>query len=120
MIRRIDAGVMTGRILHRWTGGKRMLWNLGTGWLVLAATAVAILSFIVATVLNALLGEEGFGATGNASIITFGFFGGIWLANTLGHHLADVQRAIATGLGGAFLLLTVLVVLKAAMRRLSG
>lgn len=97
-----------------------MVWNLGAGWLVLAATAVAILSFIVATVLNALLGEEGFGAGGNAAIITVGFFGGIWLANMLGHHLAEVQRAIATGLGGAFLLLAVLILLKAAARRLGG
>ncbi len=97
-----------------------MLLNLGTWWLVLAGTCVAILSFIIATVLNALMREEGFGATGNASVITAGFFGGILLANTLGHHLVDVQRAIAIGLAGSFLLLALLVMLKAAMRRLSG
>ena len=96
-----------------------MLSNIEPGWLVLAATAVAILSFIVATALDALLAQEGFGATGNAAIITIGFFGGIYGANLLGHRLGDIQTAIATGLGGAFLLLAVLVVLKAAMRRLS-
>jgi hypothetical protein len=97
-----------------------MLWNIEPLWLVLAATSVAILSFIVATALNALLGHEGFGATGNAAIITIGFFGGIYGANALGHRLADVQMAITTGLAGAFLLLAALVVLKAAMRRLNG
>ena len=97
-----------------------MLWNLEIGWLVMAGTGVAILSFIIATALNALLGEEGFGATGNAAIITTGFFGAIWLANTLGHHLGEVQRAIATGLGGAFLLFAALVAFKAAMRRLGN
>ena len=97
-----------------------MLLNLGTGWLVLAATVVAILSFIVATVLDALLGEEGFGAVGNTAALTAGFFGGIHAANMAGYRLADVQTAVATGLGGAFLLLAILVVLRAAMRRLGG
>ncbi len=97
-----------------------MLWNIEPGWLLLAVTSVAILSFIVATALNALLGPEGFGATGNAVIITIGFFGGIYGANMLGRRLTDVQAAITTGLGGAFLLLAALVMLKAAMRRLSG
>lgn len=97
-----------------------MLWNIEPGWLLLAGTSVAILSFIVATALNALLGTEGFGATGNAAIITIGFFGGIYGANLLGRRLADVQSAIVTGLGGAFLLLAALVVVKAAMRRLNG
>ncbi|MBE0692401.1 MAG: hypothetical protein IH590_04760 [Aquamicrobium sp.] len=97
-----------------------MLWNLGFGWLVMAATAVVILSFIVAMALNALMGEEGFGAAGNAAIIAIGFFAGIYVANLMGYRLADVQRAIATGLGGSFVLLGVLVALKAAMRRLIG
>ena len=97
-----------------------MLWNLGIGWLMMAGTAVVILSFIIATALNAFLGEEGFGATGNAAIITAGFFGAIWVLNTLGHNLAEVQRAIATGMGGAFLLLAALVALKAALRRLGN
>ena len=97
-----------------------MLWNLGTGWLVLAVTVVAILSFIVAIALNALLGEEGFGATGNSAIMTAGFFAGIYVANMAGYRLADVQAAVTSGLGGAYALLTVLIALKAAMRRLSG
>jgi hypothetical protein len=97
-----------------------MLWNLGAGWLVLAATTVAILSFIIAVSLNGLLGDEGFGANGNASIITAGFFGGVLFVNLLGHDLADVQLAVAVGLAGAFVLLAFLVMLKAAMRRLGG
>ena len=97
-----------------------MLWNLGLEWLMLATATVAILSFIVATALDALLGEEGFGATGNAAILTIGFFAGIYLANLFGYRLEEVKLATATGLGGAFLLLTLLVGFKAAMRRLNG
>ena len=69
---------------------------------------------------DALLGEEGFGATGNAAILTIGFFAGIYLANLFGYRLEEVKLATATGLGGAFLLLTLLVGFKAAMRRLNG
>lgn len=97
-----------------------MLWNMGFGWLVIAGTAVVILSFIVAMALNTLMGEEGFGAAGNAAIIAAGFFGGIYVANLMGYHLADVQRAITAGVGGSFVLLALLVLLKAAMRRLNG
>lgn len=95
-----------------------MVWNLGLWWLVLAATAVFILSFILALALDALLGGEGFGATGNTVVLTVGFFGGVYGANMAGYRLADAQAAIVTGLGGAFLLLAALVVVKAAMRRL--
>ena len=67
-----------------------MLWNLGFMWLAMAVAAVVILSFIVATALNALIGEEGFGATGNAAVMAAGFFVGIYLANSLGYRLADI------------------------------
>lgn len=97
-----------------------MLWNLGFMWLAMAVAAVVILSFIVATALNALMGDEGFGATGNAAVIAAGFFAGIYLANSLGYRLADMKLAIPVGLGSAFALLVLLVALKAAMRRMIG
>ena len=97
-----------------------MLWNLGAGWLLMAVVVVAILSFIVATALNALLGREAFGATGNAVVITVGFFLGILAANNLGYRLADVKLAVAVGLGGAFVCFSLLVALKAALRRFTG
>ena len=51
-----------------------MLWNLGTDWLLFTVVVVGILSFIVSMGLNAIMREDGFGATGNALIITGGFF----------------------------------------------
>jgi hypothetical protein len=95
-----------------------MLWNLGSGWLLLAFVVVGIFSFILAMGLNAIMGEDGFGAVGNAVIITAGFFLAISVANHLGYRLTDLTRASVTGLAGAFLCLTALAALKAALNRL--
>ena len=97
-----------------------MLLNVGFMWLAMAVAAVVIVSFIVATALHAVVGDEGFGATGNAAVMAAGFFAGIYIANSLGYRLADVRQAIPVGVGGAFALFGLLVVLKAAMRRLVG
>lgn len=94
-----------------------MLLNLGPGWLLMAVVVVGILSFILAMALNAIIGEDGFGANGNAIIITVGFFLAIFVANNLGYRLADLRLAIATGLTGAFVCLTVLIALKAVLSR---
>lgn len=95
-----------------------MLWNLDPGWLLIAFAVVGILSFIVAMALNAIMGEDGFGATGNAVVITAGFFLAIFVANHLGYRLIDLRMAVATGLGGAFACLALLAVMKAALNRL--
>lgn len=97
-----------------------MLWNLGFIWLAIALVCVIILSFIVATMLDALIGNEAFGAAGNAAVMTFGFFAAIYLANSLGYRLNDLARAIPVGVGGAFALFGFLVVFKGTMRRLFG
>ena len=118
--RHIDAGVTTGRILIRSLvrKGNGMLWNLGTDWLLIAVAIVGVLSFIVAMGLNAIMGEDGFGATGNAVIITAGFFLAIFSANSFGYRLTDLKLAVAAGLIGAFACLAVLIALKAALNRL--
>lgn len=94
-----------------------MLWNLGSGWLFLAVVSVGILSFIVAMALNAILGSEGFGATGNAIIVTAGFFFSIYTVNMLGYRLDDIRLAMFAGLGGAGFALLTLLALKAALAR---
>ena len=53
-----------------------MLWNLPVLWLTMAVAAVVILSFIVATALDALIRDEAFGAIGNTVVMAFGFFCG--------------------------------------------
>lgn len=95
-----------------------MLWNLGFGWLLLAVAIVGILSFIIALALNAVMGEDGFGAIGNAVVITAGFFLTVFAANNFGYRLSDMTMAVAVGLSGAFACLSVLAVLKAGLGRL--
>lgn len=97
-----------------------MLWNLSFMWLMMAAAAVIILSFIISMALNALIQSEAFGVTGNTFVMTVGFFAAIYLANSMGHRLADMGRALPVGVGGAFALLGFLIVFKGAMRRLFG
>ena len=95
-----------------------MLWNLGADWLLIALAIVGILSFILALALNAIMGEDGFGATGNAVVITAGFFLAIFVANNLGYRLSDLKLALVIGLSGAFACLIVLAALKAGLNRL--
>ncbi len=94
-----------------------MLWNLDFVWLLLAVAAVSIVAFGLSIGLDAIMGEEGFGPTGNMVVITAGFFLSIFTANSLGIRLADLTMASAAGIAGAFLCLLVLVMLKAALNR---
>lgn len=94
-----------------------MLWNLGAEWLFIALVVVGILSFILAVALNAIMGDDGFGATGNALVMTAGFFLSIILANSLGYNLREVKLAMLVGLAGTFGLLFVLAAAKAALAR---
>lgn len=95
-----------------------MLWNLGMEWLMIAVAIVAILSFVVALALDAVVKEEGFGATGNAVIITVGFFFAIFTLNTLGHRMVSLNHAVSTGLFGAFICFSVLMVVKGVLKRI--
>ena len=94
-----------------------MLWNLAPGWLLLAFVTVGIFSFILAMALDAIMGESGFGATGNAVIIVVGFFLAIGAANRLGINLGDLKLAVAAGMGGSFVCLAVLTVTKGLLER---
>lgn len=95
-----------------------MLWNLDAGWLLLAVVIVGIFAFMVSMALNAVMGEDGFGATGNAVIITAGFFLTVFAANNFGYRLSDVSMAVVVGLAGAFACLAVLAMLKAGLNKL--
>ena len=95
-----------------------MVWNLDAGWLVLSFATVGILSFIVAMALNAVMGEDGFGATGNAVVIAGGFFLAILVANGLGYVLVDLKQVLWTGFGGAFVCMFLLASAKVFLSRL--
>ena len=95
-----------------------MLSKLDTPWLVFAVAAVAMLSYLFSTGLNALLREAGFGTVPNAIIMMFGFFGAIYAGNFVGMRFSLIE-GVFVGLAGAFVLLLALVLLKAALDRMA-
>jgi len=94
-----------------------MLWNLDTGWLLMAVAAVCIIAFIFGTALDAIMRDDGFGPTGNMVVFATGFFTAILALNSYGVPLRDLTVANATGLAGAFLSISILAVMKAALQR---
>ncbi|PWK63312.1 hypothetical protein [Aminobacter sp. AP02] len=92
-----------------------MLWNLDPGWLMMAVAFVAVMSFFFGAALDAIMKEDGFGPTGNMMLFTTGFFGAVLVANSYGISLRELSLATAWGLGGAFIFISVLALLKAAL-----
>ena len=95
-----------------------MLSNLDVSWFFFAVVTVAIFGFMLGMALDGVMGDDGFGATGNMVVITTGFFLGIFAANNWGVHFHDLKVAIGTGLGGAFIAVFFLALMKAAIGRL--
>lgn len=94
-----------------------MLMNLGLGWLLMAFAVVCIIAFMFGSALDAIMKEDGFGAIGNMALFVVGFFGAILAANEYGISLRDLKLAIAWGLGGAFAVIGILALAKAAIAR---
>jgi hypothetical protein len=94
-----------------------MIANLGFGWFVMALAVVGILSFLLSLGLDAILNREGFGAGGNAFIITVSFFLSLYALNWYGIRFRDVAEAAMMGVGGAFVTFLVLVLGKALANR---
>lgn len=95
-----------------------MLWNLEPGWLMMAVAFVAVLAFFFGAALDAIMKEDGFGPVGNMLLFTVGFFAAVLVANSYGIALRDLRLAVAWGLGGAFVLISLLALLKACLARL--
>ena len=95
-----------------------MLWNLDPGWLMMAIAFVAVMAFFFGAALDAIMKEDGFGPTGNMVLFTAGFFGAVLVANGYGIALRNLSLATAWGLGGAFVFISVLALLKAGIARL--
>lgn len=94
-----------------------MLSSLDTSSLLFAVAFVAIVSLMLGTVLDGVMQDEGFGPFGNMIIITAGFFFGIFAANRWGIRFTELEVAVATGLGGAFVALFTLSLAKAGIER---
>lgn len=98
--------------------GADMIWNLDSGWLMMAVATVAVLAFFFGSALDAIMRDDGFGPTGNMILFTVGFFIAVFVANSYGISLRDLRLAVAWGLGGAFALVSVLALAKAGLARI--
>ncbi|CDX34094.1 conserved membrane hypothetical protein [Mesorhizobium sp. ORS 3359] len=95
-----------------------MFLHLDTTWLLFAFLIIAGFGFFFGTALDAIMKESGFGPTGNTLLFIFGFFAAIVIAHKHGTSLSDLRLAVACGLGGAFVFISALALIKAGMARL--
>jgi len=96
-----------------------MLWNIDAGWLIMAFGTVAGVSYMMALMMESSIGKEGYGPFLHAAFITGGFFGAILAANYQGINLSDLKWALIYGGTGAFATMFVMLMLRAAVVRLS-
>ncbi len=94
-----------------------MLLHLDTSWLLMTVATVAVFGFFFGTALDAIMKDDGFGSTGNTLLFTVGFFAAVLIANSYGITLRDLKIAVAWGLGGAFIFISGLALLKAGLAR---
>lgn len=80
--------------------------------------AIAVLSFFIATSMDGVLGEDGFGVMGNQIVIMAGFYLGLMLARRYQFPLHDLAHIAVAGLCGAFVSLLVLSISKAILARM--
>lgn len=93
-----------------------MIWNLDSGWLMMALAAVAVMAFFFGSALDAIMRDDGFGPTGNMLLFTIGFLAAVVIANSYGISLRDLKTAVGYGLVGAFVLVSSLALVKARLR----
>jgi hypothetical protein len=96
-----------------------MLWNLDLGWLIMAFATVAGISYMLSLMMEASIGNEGYGPFLHAVFITGGFFLAIAGANYWGVNLRELKWALIYGGAGSFLLMLLMLLLRAAANRLS-
>lgn len=94
-----------------------MLWNLEPSWLMMAVASVIVMALFFGSALHAIMRDDGFGPIGNMVLFTAGFFIAIVAVNSWGVNLRDLTRAMATGLGGAFVVIATLAILKGVLAR---
>lgn len=79
---------------------------------------VAVLAFFLATAMDSVLGVDGFGVIGNQTIIISGFYLGWFVARRYHFPLSDFDNVVVSGLVGAFVMLTLLSIIKAVLSRM--
>lgn len=94
-----------------------MFMHLDPVWAVLAIGSIVVLSFFIGNAVDLILKGDGFGQWGNMIICAAGFFGALYMAPRLGYPLRDIRIAVSFGIGGGFVLLCLLALLKAVFSR---
>ena len=95
-----------------------MIWKLEPIWLALAFGMIAILTFLLGIMVDALVGDEAFGPVGNMMVMMAGFLAAIQLANHEGVAFRGLDTAPGAGLAGAFAALVLLALVTAGLNRL--
>jgi hypothetical protein len=95
-----------------------MLWSLDPIWLALTIGMVAILSYLLGIVVDALVDDDAFGPVGNMLILMSGFVTAILAANHEGVAFRGLDTATGVGLAGAFTAIILFAIAKAGLERL--
>lgn len=83
-----------------------------------AFCAIAVVAIVFGSILNSILGPDGFGPVGNAVILMAGFYIAVLAAKSQGLPMRDTTFAMATGMAGGFVCFVVLALLKGGIARL--
>ena len=94
-----------------------MLSTVDASTMAITATVLVMVALVFGTVLNAIVGENGFGPTGNAVLFALGCAAGTYLARRQGVDLHDFRLACAYSFGCATILFGAVVLIRAGLAR---
>ncbi|OXT02703.1 hypothetical protein B7H23_07410 [Notoacmeibacter marinus] len=86
--------------------------------IIIGSTIIACILLVSGFALNNMLDEDGYGPFGNTAILMLGFFGVLKALPELGYRVYTLPSVIFIGFGGAFGLIMLMVILKAALSRM--
>lgn len=94
-----------------------MFFAMDTSTQLFLFSSIVIGSFFLGNAMDGVLKDDGFGIFGNMIVIAAGFFVGLWVGRYLGYPVKDFKFGIVAGLGGAFVSLLALSIIKAVLNR---
>lgn len=94
-----------------------MISHLAGGWLLMVIATIAILSFVLGLIVDAIAEEDAFGAVGNALVIMAGFHLGVFAGREYSPLFEHIEAATIAGLFGALIALCTLSLMKAGLNR---
>lgn len=94
-----------------------MFFSLDTSTQLFLFTSVILLSYFIASAMDGVMGQDGFGQLGNQLIVVSGFYLGVWTAHYYQFPVRDFTNAVIAGLCGAFVILLFMSLLKALLNR---